>query len=149
MISTYTVYTDEEMRKLNTDEDGEFSVFGYENIKHASNENLQIFQKYLQTGESAIWFVSEYVYDNCKESFSHIARPLTDLYETPPASAYDECAIKLSQTDLYKTYDVLKVLPEDTLVVFSKSFYMGETSDSETYAQFEAMFRAIVDFKAK
>ena len=36
----------------------------------------------------------------------------------------------------------------DTLIVFTRSYFMGASSNAETYAQFKALYRAIVEFEA-
>ena len=148
LLSAYSIYTDEELRAAYTDENGELAVAAYNNAKQVSLDHFKTFSTYLMTGESAVWFVSEYVYRDCGLDFSHIARPLTDLYgEQLPASAYDAYAIRLADTELYRYYDALKVLPEDTLILMPHSYVWGESAKEESYRSFEALFRAIVDFK--
>ena len=49
MMATYSIYTDEEMKLLYTDEDGELSVSGYQNAKKVSLDHFKTFQTYLQT----------------------------------------------------------------------------------------------------
>ena len=149
MLTAYSIYTDAEMKSAYTDENGELSIYGYNNAKQVSIDHFNTFKTYLQTGESAVWFVSEYVYRDCGLNFAHIARPLSELYEATPEAAYDEYAVRLSETALYRHFDALKVLPEDTLILLPKSYVWGESADGETYAQFEALFRAIVDFQPK
>ena len=43
---------------------------------------------------------------------------------------------------------IMKVLPEDTLIVMPHSLVWGASADEETYAEFLALYRAIIDFKA-
>ena len=74
--------------------------------------------------------------------------PLAELYGEVPKSAYDGYAIRLADTELYRYYDALKVLPKDTLILLPRNYLWGESADEESYAQFEALFRAIVEFKA-
>lgn len=148
LLNAYSVYTDEELRAAYTDEKGELAIAAYNNAKQVSLDHFKTFSTYLMTGESAVWFVSEYVYRDCGLDFAHIARPLSDVYgENLPASAYDEYAIRLADTDLYRYYDALKVLPEDTLILLPHSYVWGESAKEESYRYFEALFRAIVDFK--
>ena len=150
VLSAYSIYTDEELRALYTDENGELAIAAYNNAKQVSLDHFQTFSTYLMTGDSAVWFVSEYVYRDCGLDFSHIARPLAEVYgEDLPAVAYDAYAIRLADTELYRYYDALKVLPEDTLILLPHSYVWGESANEESYRFFEALFRAIVDFKAE
>ena len=149
LLSTYSIYTDEELRAAYTDENGELAIAAYNNARQVSVDHFKTFSTYLMTGESSIWLVSEYVYKDCGLDFAHISRPLSELYgENLPASAYDAYAIRLADTELYRYYDALKVLPEDTLILLPHSFVWGESSNEETYQYFEQLFRAIVEYKA-
>ena len=148
LLNSYSIYTDAELRVAYTDEKGELAIAAYNNAKQVSLDHFQTFSTYLMTGDSAVWLVSEYVYRDCGLDFAHIARPLADVYgENLPASAYDAYAIRLSDTDLYRYYDALKVLPEDTLLLLPRSYVWGESAKEESYRVFETLFRAIVDFK--
>ncbi len=145
LFSTYSVYTEDELKKTYTDEDGKLDVYSYNNAKQVSKDHLNTFGTYVMTGESAVWLVSEYVYET--QNLQKIAVPLSELYEAVPESAYDGYAIRLADTALYQYYDVLKILPEDTLIVMPHSMVWGESSDEEAYAEFLSMYRAIVEFQ--
>ena len=145
LLSAYSIYTEEELKKAYTDEEGDLDVYSYNNAKQVSKDHLNTFGTYVMTGESAVWLVSEYVYE--VQNLKKIAVPLSELYETLPASAYDGYAIRLADTALYQYYDVLKILPEDTLIVMPHSMVWGESSDGDAYAEFLNMYRAIVEFQ--
>lgn len=145
LLSAYSIYTEDELKKAYTDEDGKLDVYAYNNAKQVSMDHLNTFGTYVMTGESAVWLVSEYVYE--VQNLQRIAVPLSELYETVPVSAYDGYAIRLADTELYQYYDVLKILPEDTLIVMPHSMVWGESSDKDAYEEFLNLFRAIVDFQ--
>ena len=145
-VNTYTVFTEEEARALCTDEDGNFSTYAFNQTKQTTKNNLDQFGTYTKTGEAAVWLVSEYVYETL--NLSKIAAPLSDLYEVPPAGAYDAYAVRLCDTELYRYYDALKVLPEDTLIVMPHTLVWGKSSNEEHYREFQALHRAIIEFKA-
>ena len=146
MIATFSVFTDEEMRALSTDSEGKLSVSSYGSMKNVSDENFRAFSSYVMTGESAVWLISEHVYEQM--NLDEVSVPLAELYGEAPKSAYDGYAIRLADTELYRYYDALKVLPKDTLILLPRNYLWGESADEESYAQFEALFRAIVEFKA-
>ena len=145
LLSVYSVYTDEELKKAYPDEDGKLEVYSYNNAKQVSKDHLSTFGTYVMTGESAVWLVSEYVYE--VQNLQKLAVPISELYETRPTGAYDDYAVRLSETELYQYYDALKILPEDTLIVMPQSYVWGQSADTEAYDDFLKMYRAIVDFQ--
>jgi len=152
-MNTFAIFTEEEMDILSFDEEaGKVHTPTKNQLRSISSNNLKEFDTYSKTGDSAVWFVSEYVYTNQKYATSNV-KPLMSLAElypdgNLPVGAYDEYAIRLSNTELYQYYDALKVFPEDTLVVMPRQLVLGSSSDDATYAYFTEMFRAIVEFKA-
>lgn len=146
MMATFSVYTDDAMKALSKDSEGNVSASAYSSMKNVSTENFKAFSSYVMTGESAVWLVSEYVYSQM--NLDEIAVPLTEVFGTLPTGAYNEYAVRLRDTAFYHYYDALKVLPEDTLILLPRSYVWGESANAESYAQFEQLFRAIVEFQA-
>ena len=144
-LHTFPIYDEEQTRALSTDEEGVFSPYAFNSLKQASADNLGQMSSFVKTGEGAIWLVSPYVYETL--SLSARAVPLSELFESEPEAAYDSHAIRLADTELYRYYDILKCLPEDTLVLLPRALVVGESSDAESYATFEALFCAIVEFR--
>lgn len=143
-LSTYAIYTDEELRALFTDEDGNFSLEGYERAKLGSNQNAQNLQNYMMTGDSALWLVSEHVYNTMMGNKEWLV-PLSELNSELSAELiYDEYAVRLSETAFYNYYDGMKALPEDTLVLVRKLPVWKTEEDSAVFRQ---MFTGIVTFK--
>ncbi len=143
---TYSVYTEEELRAKATDEDGNFSQYAFTSAKQNNLNELDTFSNYRMTGECSVWFVSPYVYDEKKISETSV--PLTELFETLPESAYDAYAIRLGDTAFYRYYDVFQRMPADTLIVLSRGWVFGASSDSQTYENYRTLYRAIVEFEA-
>lgn len=149
LLTQYSIYTEEEMKNACTDEDGTYSPSAFASFKQVTQSHLDNFRTYIQTGESGIWLVSEYVYDI--QNIDTIAKPLNELFETVPEAAYDAYAIRLADTEIYQYYDALKVLPEDTLIVMSQQFQpltMSQSSKDDVYKTFLDTYYAIVNFKA-
>lgn len=149
-LNSYSIYSEDELRALYTDIDEETGTSalnsGYYSAKQYNTEQLESFSTYIKTGESPVLFINSFVFE--AQNISDIAMPLSDLYgETVPEAACSEYAIRLGDTDFYRYYAAVQVLPADTLVVLVKPFYMGATSNEEVYARYERLFRAIVDFK--
>lgn len=155
LINDYSVYTEEELRAMCTDEKGEYSPAAFANAKQVNSDHLKTFGTYVMAGECAFWLVSDFVYK--EQNLENLAVPLTELFDTTPTSAVKEgavghgYAVRLGDTALYQYYDALKVLPADTLLVMPKPIYgniFEPTIDEEKYEECLQMYRAIVEFRA-
>lgn len=147
LLVTYPVYTDEELRALFTDEDGNFDNYGFQTAKVQSANQLDGFSSFVKTGESSIFFVSPAVYE--AQNLDILAVPLTELFGTVPEGAYDAYAIYLADTEFYQYYEAIQFLPEDTLIVMLNPLLWGASSDEEKYETFRDMYDAIVNAKAQ
>ena len=131
MLSTYSIFTEEELCALFTDE-----------------EQLETFSSFVKTGESSILLVSPEVYE--VQNLDYLAVPLSELFDTLPNGAYDAYAIRLADTEFYQYYEAIQFLPEDTLIVMLQPMLLwGQSSDEEKYDTFLAMYYAIVNAKAQ
>ncbi len=144
-IPHYSVYTEEELRALYTDEDGNFSQYGYSGAVDANRKRIETLSTYFNTGACAVWLVNEFTYE-----YLHMkdrAVPLTETFKEVPGGAYDECAVRLGDTELYRYYEALQVLPADTLVVLTRKYVLGASDDTE-YRQATELYRAMLEFRA-
>ena len=146
-ITDYPFYTEDELRALYTDpQTGDFDGAAYNMAKGQNANRLKELSSYMMTGECSIWFVNTSVYE-AQHMSEKLAVPLTETFETIPSGAYDEYAIRLGDTAIYQYYEALQVLPADTLIVLTHPYFMGASSNEETYAQFKQLYRAIVEFQ--
>ena len=147
-ITDYPFYTEEELRALYTDpETGDFNGSAYNTAKGMNADRLKELSSYMMTGECSIWLVNTTVYE-AQHMPEKLAVPLSQTFETTPTGAYDEYAIRLGDTAIYQYYEALQVLPADTLIVLTHPYVMGASSNEETYEQFKALYRAIIEFQA-
>lgn len=147
-IRSYAFFSEEELRTLYTDpETGNFDNAGFNRAKQANADRFSSLQDYMMTGECSIWFLSPTVYEELKMK-EDIGVSLETTFGKRPDSAYDDYAVRLGDTELYRYYEALQVLPEDTLVVLSASFVFGASSDEGQYAHVKDLYRAIVTFTA-
>ena len=147
-IVSYPFYTEDELRALFIDpETGDFNVASYNTAKGQNADRLKELSSYMMTGECSIWLVNTSVYE-AQHMTEKLAVPLADTFGTTPEGAYDEYAIRLGDTAFYQYYEALQVLPADTLIVLTRPYFMGASSNEQTYAQFKALYRAIVEFEA-
>ncbi|MBQ8311051.1 MAG: hypothetical protein IJX80_08575 [Clostridia bacterium] len=144
---TYNVYTEEELREKATNEEGDFSITFFNTLKQTNQSEISAFTNYRGTGECSIWLVSEMVYEenfHDKEGFVKIS----DMLGATPQNAYDEYAIRLGDTAMYRYYDALRRMPADTLIVFSKAWIMGASSNEATYEEYKTLYQAMIGFEA-
>lgn len=148
VLVTYPIYTDDELRALFTDQDGNFDNYGFQTAKMQSADQLNGFASFVKTGESSVFFVSPAVYE--AQNLDYLAVPLSDLFDTVPANAYDAYAIRLADTEFYRYYEAIHFLPEDTLIVLLQPMLLwGASSDGEKYEAFRGVYYAIVNAKAQ
>lgn len=147
-VVSYPFYTEDELRALYTDpETGDFDGAAFNMAKGQNISRLDELSSYMMTGECSIWLVNTSVYE-AQHMSEKLAVPLAETFGTTPAGAYDEYAIRLGDTAIYQYYEALQVLPADTLIVFTRSYFMGASSNEKTYEQFKTIYRAIVEFQA-
>ena len=146
VVPDYPVFSDEEIRAMFTDENGNFSLSAYENLRQQCVQNMNTLGDYIMTGECSIYLVRESVYQ--AKNLSALAVPLSQHFQTIPNGAHDEYAVRIGDTEFYKYYEALHFIPADTLIVLTKPYIYGASSQPETYAQSEALFLAILNFKA-
>ena len=144
-ITTYHIYSEEQIKKITaqTDADGR----PLEIDRNQNTSMYSTYSGYLQTGESSIYLLDPWLYQNLLETNG--VRPLAEVFGQVPEGAIDAYGIRLGDTDLYEEYDVLKLLPEDTVICLMKSFVMGRSSNEEMYAFEVETFRAIVTYTSE
>ncbi len=148
-LQNYAVYNEEELRAMytETDADGKerFDNYGFNTAKNRTAERISSFASFLMTGECAVWLVSPDMYE--QHNMKKLAAPLSETLKQVPKSAYDEYAIRLGDTEFYRYYKAMQVLPEDTLVVLTKSYVWGASNNEEAYDAFVQLFCTIADFQ--
>ena len=144
-VVSYPFYTEEELRALYTDpETGDFNGSAFHMAKGENANRLEELSSYMMTGDCAIWLVNTAVYEAQHMAGEHSV-PLAESFGTAPAGAYDEYAIRLGDTAFYQYYEALQVLPADTLIVLTRGTVF---TNQQAYAQFKALYCAIIEFKA-
>ena len=135
--------TDSEGKKVNTID------------RSLNTQQYNDFYDYIQTGESSIMIISPELYaELCSVDSNRDGKAdrIVTLYETfggLPEGAYDDYAVRLGDTEIYKSFAALRVLPEDTLICFLEPNWKGSKNSNEKYYNREReIFRAIVEYTA-
>ncbi|MBQ9807052.1 MAG: hypothetical protein IJW49_11195 [Clostridia bacterium] len=148
-ISSHLYYSAEELDAQFTDEKtGEVNKgdHSYTNAVKYNADRLGNVKSYFETGECAVWFLSEAAYNDLMLTKNDFAASLKSSLGYIPDGAYDEYAVYLVETEFYEYYqDKLKALPEDTLIVLTIPLLY---SNEKTYEQSKALYRAILNFEA-
>ena len=141
----YHYYSDSQIKDLSTTElkEGENLQF----YPVLNEKNYEQFEKELEGGSTAVWFVSKEVYDMMDKS---VLMPVADILGyTPDTGVVGEYAIDcaslafsqdMTRTVTYNTYLVMRATR-------TYSFIMGEQLADEELSQAKELYRAIVEYK--
>lgn len=144
-INHFSVYTDDELKLKNTDpETGEYTNTGYWASKSTNDDHIKGFSSYVMTGDSCIWLVSPYVYEELVQEERLMSLESLGVHSEAAADAY---AIRLGDTAFYQYYELLQKLPADTLLVMAKRTVVGNTSKDDVYHLNKQLFLDILNFQ--
>ena len=154
-IYDYAVYSEDEMEEANhaeTDAEGHYITY----IDRAFNmSEKQSYDQYVfSTGECSVLIVSEYLYyelaakEMDKEQGKDIRLTMGEIFgeELPAGVMPDGCGIRLADTEIYKYYEELQVLPEDTVICVLRPRIIGASWNKERHAKSVEFFKNIVTF---
>ncbi len=140
--NTYQIYSEDEIREIESKKDANGKPITVDRNRITSE--YQAYYNYMQTGESSVCFLAPWLYEKMLESGA--VRPLSEVCSETPQGAIDDFGVRLGDTELYQTYDLLKVLPEDTVICLMRSHFFGRSSKEDLY-QFETdTFCSMVEF---
>ena len=102
---------------------------------------------YFNTGESSVWLVSPYVYEN--SGLSGRAVPLSELFgEQMPEGAVDGVAVCLQKTTFYRQFASVigQIFPEDQPVylLLGKPTVFGKAAAEEQYNRGKQLYLSMV-----
>lgn len=143
----YGVYDEDEMKEANEEEtlpNGQYNVV----VTPSSNSSATLqYKDYMMSGECAIYFISRSQYENLSSQGRICSMESIFGEKLPEGMLPDGYGVALSELDLY-SLPALKLLPEDTVICFSKQTVMGKCSDDDYYESAREYFKALVEYKA-
>lgn len=143
-LVTYHICSEEQLKTLESEihEDGDTVRVdrSYYSNEYSNYSNM------LLTGEYSLYFIDPWLYESLVEN--QRVQKLTDIVGIVPDGAVDEYGVRLGDTEIYKYYQVLQVLPEDTIVCLLYPYVYGQSSNEGVYQNTKEMFKAIVTFEA-
>lgn len=142
-IISYHVLSEEQIKKkaAETDVDGRPL---YEVNRSYYTKEYESYNNMLMTGEISICMLDPWLYQSL-EGAGRLKR-LEDVLGEKPQGAIGACGVRLGDTELYKYYDALQVLPEDTVLCVLTPYVFGATSKQDFFEANVELFRAIVNF---
>lgn len=144
-VSHYTIFSPEQMTALSTDDAGEYSPATFSALKLNSQTEYDAFTSFRMTGETCLYLVSDYVYEN--SNLREYAVPLSELFEKTPEGALDEYSVRFSELAFYRYYSACKALPDDFRLILTKPLVVGKASKEAVNASYRELFCAIVSFE--
>lgn len=131
-LSLYQIYSEAQIKEITAETDSE-GIPGYVD-RSRNSDQYSVYNNYLKTGESSVLLLDPWLYEQLKNEDR--LRPLSEVCAQAPKGAFDDYGVRLGDTALYQTYDIYKVLPEDTVVCLMRPYVIGRSSNEEAY-QFE------------
>lgn len=149
-LVTYGIYTEEELKALYSAVDAEgkriVDDMAYASARKQNQDDISAFSTFVKTGECAVWFVSPYAYEQF--NLAALAVPLAETFGSDlPEGAADDYAVRLKDTAFYRTYEAVRQLPEDTLIILTQPLVYGKTAKKANYADYREMYLAILRFQ--
>lgn len=151
-IYNYTVFSEDEMDEANSSETDEEGKYVIKVSQSYNTSKIEEYNQFLSTGESSVLLVSEYLYNSLsnkdKTDGKDIRMSMSEIFdgELPAGTMPDGCGIRLGDTEIYKYYEELQVLPEDTVICVLRSYFYGASSNKEKHAASVELFKNIVTF---
>ena len=142
VLTSYYIMSEQQIKELQqeTDENGDPL---YVDTNYNSKQ-FETYSNYIMTGESSVLFLDPWLYESLK-SADRLAK-VEDIVGYVPDSACGEYGVRLGDTALYDTYDVMKLMHEDTVICILRPYVAGNSSKEDYYARETAMFEALVTF---
>ena len=152
-VYDYVVYSEDEIDEINktaeTAEEGDDVPY----VDRSFNvSEIKSYNDFLSTGECSVLFLSEYLYGELAMRDStesgDVRLTMAEIFgdELPEGVMPDGCGIRLGDTEIYKYYEALQVLPEDTVICVLRSYFYGASSNKEKHAMSVELFKNIVTF---
>lgn len=141
-LNAYSILSAEQIEEQRAQTDEEGRPLYIDNSYNSSQ--FSIYNDYIMTGSSSVLLLDPWLYETLAAGGR--LKSLEDALGYVPESAYSEYAIRLGDTELYKTYSVMRSLPEDTVICLLQPYIRGSSSKEEYYTRELEMFEALVTY---
>ncbi len=108
-----------------------------------NSDEYNTYYSYIQTGESAVLLLDRWLYDSLLAN-DRLAPLSESCGGATPERAFSEYGIELKDTEIYKQYPVMQMLPEDTVVCILRPYVFGKSSKEKYYKLEQEMLESII-----
>lgn len=150
MLITLTCVSEEKIKEMQAEAEAQSEEF-YIDLAANSQNNKQ-FGMEIFAGEAVICLLDPSLYENVRDEGGFMK--MSDVFteeELADVELYDECGIYLHSIKFGKYYDVMKNMPEDTVLCVRKistiSVFKGKKKYEKLHEYHVDMFRNIVLFE--
>lgn len=147
-IYDYTVYSEDEIEEANhseTDSEGRYIV---KIDRSFIVTEIESYNSYMQTGECSVLLLNPELYHSFANRDTDPRMTMVEVFggDMPQGVMPDGRGVRLGDTAIYKYYEELQVLPEDTVVCVLHSYYIGASSNKDKHSFSVELFKNIVNF---
>ena len=147
-MNMYEIYSEEQIKEYEKQKDHAGNSFVVDRARNSTQ--FEQYNNNFMTGQSPVCFIDPWLHNNIPEEYFY---PLSKIFgeNMPKGAIYSEdgeCyGVRLGDTDLYKDFGIVRLLPADTVVCFSSpKGGLGQKIDDAKY-QFELeTFAALVTY---
>ena len=141
-VKTFTVYSEEEIKALATKENEGAAADPAVMSSFANSNEYESYHSYTMTGNSAVMFLSPWLYEEMLAKNGALVDLCTTLGYTPEgALATTDNAgktvaygVRLGDTSLYRDNMVMQALPADTVVCVTGQYFLTSGQNEAQYA---------------
>ncbi|MBE6577872.1 MAG: hypothetical protein E7653_07035 [Ruminococcaceae bacterium] len=144
-FNAYNILSKEQITELRAQTGADGRPVHVDNSFHTAEYDT--YSDYINTGDCAILLLEPWEFEALVSA--ERLMPLTEVLGYTPEGAISNCGIKLGDTKLYAEYDVMKALPEDTVICIMKPLVWGRTKNEKNYAMDKKLFEAMITPKAE
>ena len=143
-LSAYCIYSREQIEELAAQTSAVAVDMSY------NSSQMQLYQNHVNNGMSAIYLLDPSLYEALRDEQNQPLQRLSDvLCEMPQGALEDGFGVRLGDTMLYETYEVLHALPADTVICLSRPYVIGKNRKEEIYLREKEMFASLVGVSLK
>ena len=147
-LTNIVALSDDDIAKAEKQAKEEGTTLGYD---YTSRQRaMKQYTSELMTGKSYLCFLSEYMYLTCADKDRFV--PLDELLGYSPEGAYDECALRLSETSYGEYFSSALGKMGDDILVCVRRISVSDAASKNAAAEYEnykTIFKNIAEFEIK
>ncbi len=139
-FNAYNVLSKDQITEMRGQTDADGNAVFVDNSYYTSEYDT--YSDYINTGDCAILLLEPWEYERLASA--ERLMPISLVLGYTPEGALSDFGIRLGDTELYDKYDVMKALPEDTVICLMKPLVWGRTKNEKNYELDKKLYSAII-----